>query len=386
MSSAGPISIDEVARMLDQRVASLAPELLPNGKREGHFWRVGSIEGEPGQSLAVNLDGPMQGMWTDFSADKGARDRSGDMLTLAALVLFGGDRRRAFAWARSMLGLDGLDPARLAQERAEASRRSETAQDQARKKAEWKRRKAQSLFFPPAVTIENTPVELYLASRGIDLSLLERNPRALLFHPEVWNSEANGTLPAMVARILDGAGQHMGAHRTWIAPNDDDHLWGKDRRLVDAKKVLGAFQGGYIPLWKGEHAVPLHRLPAGVPIAVSEGIEDGLTVACACPHLRVIAAISLSNIATIPLPPGPDGRPQNPVTIIAQNDPEGSPAAIALQKVVMKLVARGAQVAVARPPSGVKDANELATFARDDEHIAVVDGVATIEGQRRMNA
>nr|WP_243848034.1 toprim domain-containing protein [Sphingomonas oligoaromativorans] len=162
----------------------------------------------------------------------------------------------------------------------------------------------------------------------------------------------------------------MAAHRTWIEPNADGYLWRK-ARLAEPKKVLGAFEGGYIPLWKGEHAVPLHRLPAGVPIAVSEGIEDGLTVACACPELRVIAAISLANIANIPLPPnGRDGRPGNPVTIIAQNDPPGSQAAKALERVVMKLIERGAQVAVARPPQGVKDANDLANAGEEERRTA----------------
>lgn len=361
MSAPQLIDIGELATLLDQRVGTLAPELLPNGKKRGNLWRTGSIEDEPGESLAVNLSGAYPGKWTDFSADKGARDRSGDMLTLVALVHFGGDRRRACDWARSYLGLDTLDPQRIATVRAEATRRQVSADKEAKRKAEWMRRKAQALFIPEAgcVPIENSPAELYLASRGIDLSLLARSPRALGFHPAVWNEEAKADLPCMLARILDAHGNHIATHRTWIEPDPAGHLWRK-ARLVNAKMALGAFTGGYIPLWKGESRVSLHKIPTGLPIAVSEGIEDGLTIACACPDLRVIAAVSLSNIANLPIPPnGPDGAPSNRVTIVGQRDAQGSQADLALKSVVAKLTDRGVDVFLALPLEGFKDANDV---------------------------
>lgn len=50
---------------------SLVSEWLPNGRREGHEWKVGSISGEPGRSLSINL---RSGIWKDFSTDAGGSD------------------------------------------------------------------------------------------------------------------------------------------------------------------------------------------------------------------------------------------------------------------------------------------------------------------------
>lgn len=50
---------------------SLVSEWLPNGRREGHEWKVGSLSGEPGRSLSINL---RSGLWKDFSTDAGGSD------------------------------------------------------------------------------------------------------------------------------------------------------------------------------------------------------------------------------------------------------------------------------------------------------------------------
>ena len=60
----GP-SFAEIAGMLARQAPSLAAELLPNGKREGAEWRVGSLAGEPGRSLSVHLFGSRAGVWSD---------------------------------------------------------------------------------------------------------------------------------------------------------------------------------------------------------------------------------------------------------------------------------------------------------------------------------
>jgi hypothetical protein len=44
---------------------------LPNGRRVGNEYCVGSINGEPGQSLKINLQ---KGVWKDFSGDVGGSD------------------------------------------------------------------------------------------------------------------------------------------------------------------------------------------------------------------------------------------------------------------------------------------------------------------------
>ena len=59
----------EVAQRLNERIEWLAPELLPNGSRQGRrWWRVGSLSGEPGRSLVVELGGAKRGKWRDYAS------------------------------------------------------------------------------------------------------------------------------------------------------------------------------------------------------------------------------------------------------------------------------------------------------------------------------
>ena len=71
----------EVAISLAQRSEDVASYLLPQGKREGNEWCVGSINGEPGNSLKVHLSGKKAGVWCDFAT--GGND-TGDLLDLWA--------------------------------------------------------------------------------------------------------------------------------------------------------------------------------------------------------------------------------------------------------------------------------------------------------------
>ena len=50
---------------------SLVTDWLPAGRREGREWKVGSLSGEPGRSLSINLT---SGVWKDFSTDAGGGD------------------------------------------------------------------------------------------------------------------------------------------------------------------------------------------------------------------------------------------------------------------------------------------------------------------------
>jgi twinkle protein len=62
----------DISRLLGAQAESVVRELLPQGKRAGHEWKVGSLSGEPGDSLAVHLTGDKAGVWSDFSTgDKG---------------------------------------------------------------------------------------------------------------------------------------------------------------------------------------------------------------------------------------------------------------------------------------------------------------------------
>jgi twinkle protein len=59
----------EVEAKLKERALEVAQHLLPNGRREGGEWVCGSLDGQPGRSLKVNVTGKV-GVWCDF-ADSG---------------------------------------------------------------------------------------------------------------------------------------------------------------------------------------------------------------------------------------------------------------------------------------------------------------------------
>ncbi len=77
------------ARLLDRLPEALA-WLFPNGKTRGRQFVIGDLQGNPGKSLVVELEGPKAGMWIDF-----ATGESGDIFDLWA-ASHGLDSHRQF--------------------------------------------------------------------------------------------------------------------------------------------------------------------------------------------------------------------------------------------------------------------------------------------------
>lgn len=96
----------EIKRALVARVDTVAEYLLPGGRREGHEWRCGSVEGQPGKSLAVELRGEKAGVWADFGTEE-----SGDILDLWRCAR-GVPLAEAVDEARQWLGMERPQPAR----------------------------------------------------------------------------------------------------------------------------------------------------------------------------------------------------------------------------------------------------------------------------------
>ena len=90
----------DIARLLAERVVELVAELLPGGRRYGRLWRCGSIGGEAGQSLAVELAGAKRGRWRDYSDST----KYGDLIDLVGWTRTGSDVGQALDWSRSWLG------------------------------------------------------------------------------------------------------------------------------------------------------------------------------------------------------------------------------------------------------------------------------------------
>lgn len=93
MESITPRTVDD---MLSKRVMDLAKYLLPNGKKVGDFWQVGSVDGEVGSSCKVYLNGKG---YNDFAGVEG-----GDYLNLWMEVK-GLTFIEAFTEAKSWLGV-----------------------------------------------------------------------------------------------------------------------------------------------------------------------------------------------------------------------------------------------------------------------------------------
>ena len=338
--------IGDIADMLGAQADSLARDFLPGGHRDGSLWRAGNVRGDPGESLCVWTAGTKAGQWYDFAAREG-----GDMLDLAAAARFSGDKREALRWARAHLGLDNVDPASFARHQAQIAEDRAQRELDAAAEADRARRAALAIWLEARPSILGTPVEQYLAGRGIDLAELGRQPRSLRFHPGVWCEEAGARLPAMVATVVKHGIGVIGVHRTWleqVGPND----WRK-ARLEVAKKMLGKFGGGHIPLWRGASGRALADAPLGEIVDLAEGIEDGLSIAMACPESRVLAAISLSNMGTVALP-----ETVRSVRLWRENDTSNA-AIVAFDRAVTAHLAAGRRVVLPDVPKGFKDANDM---------------------------
>lgn len=68
---------NELAEIMSRSAEHVANYLLPNGKRKGREWEVGSLSGEPGKSLKVCIEGEKAGVWCDFASGD-----TGDLLGL----------------------------------------------------------------------------------------------------------------------------------------------------------------------------------------------------------------------------------------------------------------------------------------------------------------
>lgn len=368
------MDVAEISRMLAYRVDDLCAQLLPLGRREGHEWvEAKRAAGGIGDSLRVHLRAPRAGVWKHFSAGVG-----GDALDLVAYVKFGGDKKAAVAWAKGWLGLDQMDPALVKKERRLAADRARQADQDAAKNAARKARIAQALWLNGQRELTGTPVDLYLRGRGVDLAAMAKAPGSLryvsrLAYPPHLNGGKETAWPAMAAQICDGDGNFIAVHRTYLHSPQPGVV--VKAPVVDAKLTLGSYRGGFITLARGISGKSLRDAPAGDRLILCEGIEDGLTLAQACPDYRVMAAISVGNFRHIKLPPG-----IGTVVIAADNDPptivdggveKPHPARVALQAAIDAFIDQGRRVMVARAPEG-KDFNDM---VRDQEGVVLAQEV-----------
>lgn len=73
------VTAKEISDRLASQIDTVVRHLLPNGKKVGHEWCVGSAAGEAGHSCKIQIDGDRAGLWADFAGND-----SGDALDLWA--------------------------------------------------------------------------------------------------------------------------------------------------------------------------------------------------------------------------------------------------------------------------------------------------------------
>lgn len=335
------------------RAEALGRECLPGAIKDGHYLKAGSVAGDRGTSLVLNLQGANRGMWRDWS-----NQDQGDMIGLVEQAKFGGDRGRAVQWLKSWLGLDDLDPARVQEVRRAAAAADASAQADAARETEAKKRGARALWLNATPDIVGTPAARYLEARGIDVARLGKWPGALRYHAEVWNLDAGVKLPCLLAQMILPTGEHVATHRTWLGRCPQTRRWVKADAAGlavprgQAKKMLGRSGGAFVSLRKGATRRPMGQLTRPDVLYVTEGIEDALTVAIAKPDARVVAAYSLGNLGAIQFPPA-----IATIVLVADRD-ENPREQEALERAIARQQARGHRVQLVLPPVGVKDVNE----------------------------
>jgi hypothetical protein len=335
-----PTDIGEIVAGLAAKAGELCATLFPNGAREGHEFRIGNLAGEPGRSMAVHLGGGRAGIWCDFAGGE-----KGDALDLVAQAACRGDKAEAIRWARRWLGLDDGSPAALRRPAPSGAAKP------SRESTNRNREGAFRLWLSCQERLAGTPADEYLKGRGIDLARLQRQPRALRFHPDLLHGPTGTRWPALVAAINGADGAQVAVHRTYLQV----HCPGRVTKapLDDPKLTLGRYTGGCIRIWRGASGKSLGQALAREEVVVTEGIEDALTVALSCPERRVLCAVSLANMGAMVLPAAIGA-----VIICAHNDTADA-ARRALDRAVRRWRDEGRRVRLARPPQDAKDLNEL---------------------------
>ena len=279
-------TIAEITSALGANADSFCRAYLPNGRRSGRYWTVGDVTGAAGKSLAIRLTGFADrppGKWTDYAtAEHGdLLDLIGHLTSATTVPEALDEARRFLRWPRC-----GKQPAGLpaARKRARPKSRDQASEDACgtRTSARKRAQRLWSLGRP----IAGTPVEAYLASRGIT-----RFGPALRYHPAVrYREAATGELmaaPAMLVKITDRSGEITGVSRTWL-----DIERGTVADMTDPKRVMGELLGSGVRFDD----------PASPILAVGEGIETVLSIGSVLPKLAVTACLSATHLGLFDVP------------------------------------------------------------------------------------
>lgn len=274
------VTAREISERLALQVDSLVPQLLPQAKKVAGYWRVGSLAGEPGQSLAIYTQWGRAGKWRDYA--NAGDDGRGDLLDLIRLTQNMRDLGEAIRWAKGWLGI--ADDAPL------PPIRREQVQEQARSDLATRHQHWARELWARSLDPNGTPAALYLHNRGIRLAL----PAAIRYVPELTHKPTETRWPAVLASVQAVDGEVTGVWRIWLGRGEDGTgPWAK-APVSPAKMGLGACDGGW---------VLIHHVLDCPTVVITEGVEDALAVRERWRKGSIIAALSASLMRKVVLPP-----------------------------------------------------------------------------------
>lgn len=264
-------------------IADVIAELFPNGKRQGKEWLVGSLTGQPGKSLRIDIIGKKSGCWIDFA--------SGERGGIIKLVMAKQNMpfREAIQWLEDR-GVKNLAP--LAGERPAPSRISiKPEEDYA-----TKMRRQQDIDHAWQLFNASAPIEghgglsiaqMYFINRGYTGTF---SPY-LRYHAKVLHSPSKQYLPCLVAAMVDGAKKFVGVHRTYLDPS------GSKAKVEPNRMMLGNHKGSAV--WLYDPNKPEYKNPR--VLGICEGIETGVS-AQELMNIPFWAALSAGNMKHVTLP------------------------------------------------------------------------------------
>ena len=90
-----PLDAQQVIDLLNDQAEKFCAHLFPQGKRNGAYWEVGNIRGDPGDSLRVHVEGDMVGVWADHGTGND-EFRGGNLVSLLM------QHRGTTSWGKSL--------------------------------------------------------------------------------------------------------------------------------------------------------------------------------------------------------------------------------------------------------------------------------------------
>jgi hypothetical protein len=302
--------------LLPSQIEEICQLILPNGVKQGCYWKVGSVNGEKGKSLSICLNESKAGLWKDF-----ATEECGNILGLIKSVL-NLDTRNAFGWLESRYG------------NAIHDIKSPSIKPKSKSSIDYANE-----IWSQGLEVKGTIGEKYFQSRGIYKPI----PLTIRFIDSLPHTPNKSSFPALLCAIQNRLGGIQGVQRIYLSKD------GQGKAEIESNKmILGEMKG---------HAIRLGE--ASTKLGICEGVETGLSIWEAGVDFPIWSAISAANLSIIQIP-----KEVEEVVLLPDGDKVGELAAI---KAAERFFSEGKAVRIARPPKN-KDFNDLLCEAGEVPH------------------